>query len=42
MRERPIDLPAALVETFPLERAADAHSLIEQGKKIGHYVLTVG
>lgn len=41
LRQEPLTLPDALVRVFPLNRAADAHRLIESGDKIGHVVLSI-
>ncbi|MCS7475884.1 zinc-binding alcohol dehydrogenase family protein [Umezawaea endophytica] len=37
----PLTIPPELVTVFPLERAADAHRLVEAGTKVGHVVLSV-
>ncbi|HZO37574.1 MAG TPA: zinc-binding dehydrogenase [Solirubrobacteraceae bacterium] len=41
MRAAPIALPADLIATFPFESAAAVHAQIEQGRKLGHFVLTI-
>lgn len=41
IRTDPMTLPAGLVATFPLEQAAEAHGQVEQGSKLGHFVLSV-
>jgi len=41
LRQHSLDMPAELVETFPLSRAADAHRRVQSGGKIGHVVLSI-
>lgn len=41
MRTRPINLAPDFIQAFPLDRTADAHLRIENGEKIGHYVVSI-
>ena len=41
MRDDPLVLGEDLLRAFPLELAAEAHTHIEQGDKVGHYVLSI-
>jgi D-arabinose 1-dehydrogenase-like Zn-dependent alcohol dehydrogenase len=36
-----VQIPEDLIQSYPLEQAAAAHASLEQGDKLGHYVLTM-
>jgi NADPH:quinone reductase-like Zn-dependent oxidoreductase len=41
LRSSPLEIPDSFLRAFPLEKAADAHRLVEGGGKVGHVVLAV-
>jgi NADPH:quinone reductase-like Zn-dependent oxidoreductase len=40
LRSAPLSLPESAIHVFPLHEAAAAHARIEDGDKVGHFVLT--